>query len=129
MEGSCMMHIKQMTAGLMLVVCLLAMKGTQASGFPENPFSLEGNWYKANLHGHTVASDGKLTLEERANEYRKAGYDIIATTDHRTTSDVSMVNRDDFLVISGMETHPKTAKGGSYHFVCLNVPQLSLIHI
>ena len=108
---------------VMALVCLSMMGIVQAAEFPENPFLMEGNWYKANLHGHTVASDGKLTLEERSNEYREAGYDIIATTDHRTTSDVSKVNRDDFLVISGMETHPKTDNGKDYHFVVLNVPQ------
>jgi hypothetical protein len=110
-------------SGLSAVLFVLSLGVAQAADFPENPFLRDGNWYKANLHGHTIASDGKLTLEERAAEYRGAGYDIIATTDHRITSDVSKVCRDDFLVISGMETHPKTPNGKDYHFVALNVPQ------
>jgi hypothetical protein len=38
--------------------------------------------YKANLHCHSVLSDGKKTPEEAARIYKDAGYDAVAFTDH-----------------------------------------------
>lgn len=42
------------------------------------------NWktYKANLHTHSTASDGRVPLSEMVELYYKAGYDILAMTDH-----------------------------------------------
>lgn len=88
-----------------------------------NPFESEGNWYKANLHCHTTNSDGKATVNQRIEQYRGAGYDILALTDHRVTNDVAGLSDDDFLVIGGMEAHPLVAApDGQYHLVCLDVP-------
>lgn len=42
-----------------------------------------GNFYKANLHCHTVISDGKLTPEEVKKAYMEQGYSVVAYTDHR----------------------------------------------
>lgn len=42
-----------------------------------------GTFYKANLHSHTVYSDGKLTPEESKNVYQEQGYSVVAYTDHR----------------------------------------------
>lgn len=42
-----------------------------------------GCFYKANLHCHTVLSDGRWTKEQVKEEYRKRGYSIVAFTDHR----------------------------------------------
>ena len=38
--------------------------------------------YKANLHAHTTASDGDVTLSDMVQAYYDAGYDILAITDH-----------------------------------------------
>ena len=86
-----------------------------------NPFDCEGNWYKANLHCHTTKSDGDATVKERVEQYRNAGYDILALTDHRVTNEVAGLSDDDFLVISGIESHPLIKPDGGYHLVCLNV--------
>ncbi len=43
----------------------------------------EGRFYKANLHCHTVLSDGHLTPEEVKKAYQDQGYSIVAYTDHR----------------------------------------------
>ena len=40
------------------------------------------NRLKINLHTHTTRSDGAKTPEEVAEIYKKAGYDVIAITDH-----------------------------------------------
>ena len=38
--------------------------------------------YKVGLHLHTTLSDGKVSPEEAASIYKKAGFDAIAITDH-----------------------------------------------
>ena len=88
-----------------------------------NCFESDGQWFKANLHCHTTTSDGDSTLAERVEQYRGQGYAILAVTDHYKTNDVGGLSRDDFLVISGMESHPDCPYGGDiYHLVALNVP-------
>ena len=89
----------------------------------ENPFECQGNWYKANLHTHTAASDGEFPLQQRIDQYRSRDYNVLAVTDHAVTHDVAGLSTDDLLVISGMEAHPNcTLDGSTFHFVCLNVP-------
>ncbi|MDH7480642.1 MAG: CehA/McbA family metallohydrolase [Armatimonadota bacterium] len=87
-----------------------------------NPFESNGNWYKANLHTHTTTSDGGFSVQERIQQYYEKGYSILAITDHDRTNDVSALSTDDFLVISGTETHPNCPGADPYHFVFLNVP-------
>ncbi len=88
-----------------------------------NPFQQNGTWYKANLHTHTIVSDGESTVAERIKQYREKGYAVLAITDHEKTNDVSGLSSENFLVLSGIETHPvcPTARN-FYHLVCLNVP-------
>ncbi len=87
----------------------------------ENPFECPGNWYKANLHSHTTESDGDLSPADCAELYRRAGYHVLAITDHwRVTSFSSP--RKDFLVIAGAELDGgQAAQGGSFHLVGLNM--------
>ena len=42
------------------------------------------NWnqYKAQLHSHTLYSDGTIDVKDSVEEYYRQGYDILATTDH-----------------------------------------------
>jgi hypothetical protein len=88
-----------------------------------NPFEQEGRWYKAALHVHTTTSDGDVDVATRLAQYREAGYQVVAVTDHWKTNDLSGRSDDGFLAISSMEAHPKTGTGApAHHFVCLNVP-------
>ncbi|NOY82043.1 MAG: CehA/McbA family metallohydrolase [Kiritimatiellaeota bacterium] len=88
-----------------------------------NPFEAsDGVWLKVNLHTHTTASDGTHSLEERIAEYREAGYDALAITDHRVVTPVRKRALDGFLVIQGIEMHPACPGGDLYHLVALNVP-------
>ena len=88
-----------------------------------NPFAQKGRWYKANLHTHTTASDGKATPAERIEQYRKAGYHVLALTDHRVTHDVTGLSQKNFHVLSGMEFHPLCRREKTlHHFVGLGVP-------
>ena len=51
-----------------------------------NPYQ-SVNWsedgqYKANFHGHTTISDGRLNPQDHVDMYHALGYDILAITDH-----------------------------------------------
>lgn len=88
-----------------------------------NPFTRPGRWYKANFHTHTTTSDGRQSPAETAEAYRKAGYHVLALTDHNATNDVRGLSRKGFLVIRGMEYHPQCpATPDPHHLVALNVP-------
>ena len=62
-----------------------------------------GNFYKANIHCHTVLSDGKMTPEQVKDYYKKHGYSIIAYTDHNKYFHHKNLNDKDFLTIGGFE--------------------------
>ncbi|NLX56513.1 MAG: CehA/McbA family metallohydrolase [Planctomycetaceae bacterium] len=88
-----------------------------------NPFTQQGQWFKAALHVHTTTSDGDVDVPTRLAQYRAAGYQVVAVTDHWKTNDLSGCSDDQFLCISGMEAHPRTGTGApTHHFVCLNLP-------
>jgi hypothetical protein len=88
-----------------------------------NPFTTTGKWYKANLHTHTTSSDGSAGPVETAELYRKAGYHILALTDHDKTNDVRGLSKRNFLVICGMEYHPECpATENPHHLVAINIP-------
>ncbi|GAB6187093.1 CehA/McbA family metallohydrolase [Thermopirellula anaerolimosa] len=88
-----------------------------------NPFVQEGRWFKAAFHVHTTTSDGDVDVPTRLSQYREAGYQVVAVTDHWKTNDLSGFGREDFLPIVGMEMHPRTGTGGpAHHFVALNIP-------
>lgn len=61
-------------------------------------------YYKANLHCHTILSDGKLTPEQVKEIYCQRGYQIVAFTDHRTYANHKELNDENFLAIAAMET-------------------------
>ena len=42
----------------------------------------DGIFYKANLHCHSTHSDGKLTVEQLKEVYKKEGYSVVAFSDH-----------------------------------------------
>jgi histidinol phosphatase-like PHP family hydrolase len=45
-------------------------------------FSVDGHWYRGNLHTHSNRSDGIASPEQVLAEYRAAGYDFLVLTDH-----------------------------------------------
>jgi len=85
---------------------------------PRNPFLVEGKWYRGNLHTHTTQSDGQLSIEATSAQYRAAGHDFIAVTDH----DVFLheeIYCHNLLVMPGIEVVP----GGRQHIVLINPSQ------
>jgi hypothetical protein len=87
----------------------------------ENPFACPGAWYRANLHAHTTDSDGDIAPADGAELYRRAGYDILAITDHWHVTELTSA-REDFLILPGAEFNVGSpAQGTSYHIVGLNL--------
>ena len=72
------------------------------------------NKYKANLHCHSVASDGKKTPEELKKMYKDNGYSILSITDHETPKNHSYLNDEDFLTITGYEAYIRPGEGCVY---------------
>jgi hypothetical protein len=53
-----------------------------------SPYLRDGfRWMRGNLHAHTTASDGRLTLPEIAAEYARRGYDFLGIADHDVVLD------------------------------------------
>ena len=61
------------------------------------------NWYRANMHCHTIHSDGQMTPAEVKELYKNHGYSIIAYSDHEILLDHSDLNDKDFLAITSCE--------------------------
>ena len=62
-----------------------------------------GSFYKANLHCHSVFSDGKWTPEQIKENYKERGYSIIAFTDHNLLLSHQELSDEDFLALNGVE--------------------------
>ncbi|MDD2522240.1 MAG: CehA/McbA family metallohydrolase [Anaerolineaceae bacterium] len=66
-------------------------------------------WFKGDLHTHTLASDGQLTLDHLARHARTHGLDFIAVTDHnQPVKRASFPKIEGLTIIPGLEwTHYK----------------------
>ncbi len=62
-----------------------------------------GRFYKANLHCHTVLSDGHWTPEQVKREYQKRGYSVVAFTDHRHYGWHPELLDEDFVPLAAFE--------------------------
>ena len=47
-----------------------------------DPWTSGGTWLRCALHAHTSRSDGELSAKNLARHYERAGYDVLAVTDH-----------------------------------------------
>lgn len=66
-----------------------------------DPWTTDGAWLRGALHAHTTRSDGELAPRHLARHYERAGYDVLAVTDHwRITDDDSV---DALMVIASVE--------------------------
>ena len=61
--------------------------------------------YKANLHCHSVLSDGKKTPSELKEMYKRRGYSILSITDHEVPKSHSYLSDEAFIAITGYETY------------------------
>ncbi len=61
--------------------------------------------FKANLHCHSVLSDGKKTPEELKEMYKNKGYSILCISDHERPVNHSDLTDEDFLLLTGYEAY------------------------
>ena len=77
--------------------------------------SPEKKQYKANLHCHSVLSDGHLTPEALKALYKTHGYDILAITDHERPYCHQQLNDPDFMMLTGYECYIRPDPQGRYN--------------
>ena len=70
---------------LSLVILILAFRPSAAQ-VPQS------NWYKGNLHTHTINSDGDSPPYDVMAWYKRNGYQFLAITDHNTFTDPASVD-------------------------------------
>ena len=58
-----------------------------------HPWSSSGAWLRCALHAHTTNSDGELAPRMLVKHYERAGYDVLAVTDHWFRSDPPSTER------------------------------------
>ncbi|MBQ9727017.1 MAG: hypothetical protein IJV65_05880 [Kiritimatiellae bacterium] len=61
------------------------------------------NWYRANLHCHSTLSDGYWPPARLRTEFKNAGYQILAITDHNVLVDHSDLDDPGFLTLTSAE--------------------------
>ena len=72
------------------------------------------NQYKANLHCHSVLSDGCKKPEELKKMYKEHGYSVLAITDHERPADHSALSDDDFIMLTGYECYIRPTKENKF---------------
>jgi hypothetical protein len=84
----------------------------------------DGQWYKGNTHTHTTVSDGTWTPQAMAQAYEQKGYDFLAITDHRIYGVYPEMNRDDFIILPGVELDVKVPGNEAlcHHVVGIGLP-------
>jgi hypothetical protein len=82
------------------------------------PFAASGEWLRCALHAHTTRSDGELAPDALAAHYARAGYDVLAITDHwRRTGATS----DGMLVIPSAELNCVLPAGRDGHVLAYGI--------
>src|SRR4029078_6397731 len=86
-----------------------------------SPFQSGGEWLKFQFHSHTVNSDGEATPEGLAEHYGRAGYDVLAITDHWH---VTQHPTERLLVIGSLELSARVDETLEADILALGVPIL-----
>ncbi len=66
-----------------------------------DPFTVEGEWLRCAFHAHTTGSDGELEPDALAAHYGRAGFDVLAITDHWKRTEAASNGR--LLVLPSVE--------------------------
>jgi len=87
-----------------------------------------GNWYKGNLHTHTINSDGDSSPDEVARWYKEHRYQFLVLTDHDYLTAVEGLNTvlaasEKFLLVRGEEVSDRFEKK-PIHLNALNLSEV-----
>lgn len=92
-------------------------------------FSSPGRFWRGNLHGHSIVSDGALEPGEVCQRYEAEGYDFICLSDHFMSrfnfaiADTSEFRSNKFMTIIGAEIHAlQTSHGMDWHILAVGLP-------
>ena len=77
------------------------MNVRRSTGIRSQSLELAGPWLRCALHAHTTGSDGELAPRALVKHYERAGYDVLAITDHWFRS--APPSTDRLLVIPSAE--------------------------
>jgi hypothetical protein len=77
--------------------------------------------YKANLHCHSVLSDGRKKPEELKEMYKSHGYSILAITDHERPASHQHLADEDFIMITGYENYIRPDASAAYNIYAKEV--------
>lgn len=61
------------------------------------------NFYRGNMHCHSILSDGHFTPEELKELYKSRGYSFLAITDHEHFNNNSYLDDEDFITLTSAE--------------------------
>lgn len=88
------------------------------------------NWYRGNLHTHTINSDGDSSPWDLVTWYKRNGYQFLAITDHNTLTDPAPFDsnpNDNFLLVGAEEvTNDKTVHVNAIGITKVIPPQQGL---
>ena len=77
--------------------------------------------YKANLHCHSVLSDGHCTPEELKAMYKAHGYSVLAITDHERPHHHQAMSEADFIMLTGYECYIRPDPSARYNVYATEV--------
>ena len=75
------------------------------------PFDRDGEWLRCALHAHTTNSDGEATPDGLVEHYVRAGFDVLAITDHWH---ITVHAHDELLLIPSSELSAKLDGRGDF---------------
>lgn len=85
----------------------------------DSPWRAAGDWLRAALHTHTSNSDGELPPRALARHYGRAGYDVVALTDHWHRSEAP--SSEELVVLAGVELNCLLPEGRDGHVLGLGI--------
>src|SRR5215207_3105139 len=83
-------------------------------------FAGAGEWLRCALHAHTTRSDGELDPDALAAHYARAGYDVLAITDHWRRTDAAA---DGLLVVPSAELNCVLPGGRDGHVLAFGIDE------
>jgi hypothetical protein len=84
-----------------------------------DPWLATGTWLRSALHAHTTGSDGELSPEALARHYERAGFDVLAITDHWRRSEAA--STETLLVLPSVELNCILPGGRDGHVLAFGV--------